>query len=137
MLVLVVGDIIGIKVFDHPVPGGIEIVGFLGVVVIGFALAYTQIIKGHTLVDFFTHLMPKKLRAVCESIVTFFTLVVCIILVWRCADYAGILNSSGEVSMTQKIPYYPFVYALAFCFLVLCLAILVDLIKAFRKVIIK
>ena len=137
MFALIIGDIIGIKLLDHPIPGGIEIVSFLGVVVIGFALGYTQIIKGHTLVDFFIHMMPLKMRAVCESIVTFLSLVVCVILVWRCADYAGILRSSGEVSMTQKLPFYPFVYALSFCFIVLSLCILVALIKAIRKVIVK
>ncbi|GAI08266.1 unnamed protein product, partial [marine sediment metagenome] len=47
MLALIVADIIASSVFSWPIPGGIEIVGFLGVVVIAFSIAHTQLLRGH------------------------------------------------------------------------------------------
>ena len=38
MLLLTVADVIGIKLFKTPVPGAIEMVGFMGVVVVAFWL---------------------------------------------------------------------------------------------------
>ena len=47
--------------------------------------------------------------------------------------YANSLRRSGEVSMTQKIPFYPFVYAMAVCFVVTLLVLILDLTKAVVK----
>jgi len=47
--------------------------------------------------------------------------------------YGAKLRATGEVSMTQKIPYYPFVYGMAVCFLVTLLVLIRDLIKSITK----
>jgi TRAP-type C4-dicarboxylate transport system permease small subunit len=133
MMVLVVADIVGIKALSHPIPGGIEVVAFLGVVVIGFAMAYTQVLKGHILVDFVVTKFPKKVQVVLEVFVLFLSFATFLILTWRCIDYGLILQRSGEVSMTQKIPFYPFIYALALCALSLSFTLFVDLIKVIQK----
>jgi TRAP-type C4-dicarboxylate transport system permease small subunit len=133
MLVLVVADIVGIKLLSHPIPGGIEVVAFLGVVVIGFAMSFTQIIKGHILVDFVISKFPKNIQAVLEILVLLFSVITFLILTWRCIDYGLSLQHSGEVSMTQKIPFYPFIYALALCALSLSFTLMIDLIKAVQK----
>jgi TRAP-type C4-dicarboxylate transport system permease small subunit len=135
MLVLVVSDIIGIKLLAHPIPGGIEVVAFLGVVVIGFAMSYTQVIKGHILVDFVVSKFPKNVQAVLEVLVLIFSVVTFLILTWRCIDYGMSLQRSGEVSMTQKIPFYPFIYALALCAFSLSFTLFIDMMKAMQKVV--
>jgi TRAP-type C4-dicarboxylate transport system permease small subunit len=135
MLALVVADIIGIKLLAHPIPGGIEVVAFLGVVVIGFAMSYTQVLKGHILVDFVVSKFPKKVQAVLEVFVCLLGVFTFLILTWRCIDYGLSLQNSGEVSMTQKIPFYPFIYALALCALSLSLTLIIDMIKAAQKVV--
>jgi hypothetical protein len=35
--------------------------------------------------------------------------------------------------MTQKIPFYPFVYGMAVCFLALLLVLIMDLVKSIAK----
>jgi TRAP-type C4-dicarboxylate transport system permease small subunit len=134
MLALVVGDIIGIKIFSAPIPGAIELVAFLGVVVIGFAIAYTQTIHGHIRVDFIVLKFPPRLAAVIDVLMLVLGMGFFIILAWRSFDYAYILQSSGEVSMTQKLPFYPFVYGMAFCFVVTFLVLMVEFIKSIIKV---
>jgi TRAP-type C4-dicarboxylate transport system permease small subunit len=135
MLILVVADIVGIKLLSHPIPGGIEVVAFLGVVVIGFAMSYTQVIKGHILVDFVVSKFPKNVQAVLEVLVLIFSVITFLVLTWRCIDYGLSLQRSGEVSMTQKIPFYPFIYALALCALSLSLTLFIDMMKAMQKVV--
>ncbi len=133
MLVLVVADIIGIKVFSRPVPGGIEIVSFLAVVAIGFAVAYTQIVHGQVSVDFVVDRFPRRVKFVVAVFTGLLSITVMALLAWYSFRYAGLLRASGEVSMTQNIPFYPFVYGLAACFVVAFLVLALELTKTIRR----
>ena len=133
MLGLAVADIIGIKLFKHPIPGGIEVVAFLGVVVTGFAIAYTQVVHGHIRVEFVVLRLPKRAQAVIFAVVSFLGLVFFALLAWRSYDFGRVLQTTGEVSMTQGIPFYPFVYAIAFCCIPVCLVLLAEFLKSVAK----
>ena len=134
MLLLVIGDIIGIKIFSAPIPGGIELVGFLGVVVTGFAVAYTQVRHGHIMVDIIVSKFPPRLATIIHLLTLVMSMVFFTLLAWRSFDYGWVLQSSGEVSMTQRIPFYPFVYGMAFSFLVIFLVNFVEFIQSIIKV---
>jgi TRAP-type C4-dicarboxylate transport system permease small subunit len=134
MLGLIVADIVGIKLFKNPVPGAIEIVAFLGVVVTAFAIAYTYILRGHIQVEFFVMRLPARVQAVVASFVFLLGIALFILLAWRSYAYGRVLQVSGEVSMTQGIPFYPFVYAIALCCIPVCLVLLVELLKSVLKV---
>jgi len=133
MLALTVADIIGIKFFKSPVPGAIEIVGFLGVTVTAFAIAYTYVLRGHIKVEFFVMQMPARLQAFVNAFVSLIATGFFIVLAWQCYTYGRVLQKTGEVSMTQKIPFYPFVYAIAFCCLPICLLLLVEFLQSVMK----
>lgn len=133
MLGLFVADIIGIKFFKHPVPGAIEFIGFLGVVVIAFALANTEVRHGNIQVDFFVEHMPLRLRTCAAALASFLGVVLFALLAWQSFVFGRILQTTNEVSMTQNIPFYPFVYAIAFCSVPLCLVLLVKCLKAIGK----
>lgn len=133
MISLIVADIIGIKFFNWPIPGAIEMVGFLGVVVTAFAIAYTQVLRGHIQVEFFVMRLPKRLQASVIALVSLLGVVLFALLAWRSYDFARVLQSTGEVSMTQRIPFYPFVDAIAFCCLPVCLALLAEFLKSVTK----
>lgn len=139
MFGLIVADIIGIKFaqmgvkFFQPIPGGIEMVAFLGVVVTGFAIAFTQVRRGHIQVEFFVMLLPKHARAGVTAFVSLLGMVLFGLLAWQSCEFGHTLQTTGEVSMTQRIPFYPFVYAIAFCCLPICLLLLVDFIKSMTR----
>ena len=133
MLGLIVADIIGVKCFKWPIPGAIELAGFLGVVVIAFAIAYTQVLRGHIQVEFFVMRLPKRVQASMIALVSLFGLVLFALLGWQSSEFGRVLQSSGEVSMTQNIPFYPFVYAIAFCSFAVCLVLLVEFLKSVVK----
>jgi TRAP-type C4-dicarboxylate transport system permease small subunit len=134
MLLLVVGDIIGIKILAAPIPGGIELVAFLGVVVVGFAIAYTQVLHGHIKVDFIVMKFPPRLAAVVDLLMLILGMGFFVVLTWRSFDYARVVQVSGEVSMTQGIPFYPFIYGLSLCYLVTFFVLLVEFLKSIVRV---
>jgi TRAP-type C4-dicarboxylate transport system permease small subunit len=133
MLGLIVSDVIGIKLFNNPIPGAIEITAFLGVVVTAFAIAYTHITRGHIKVEFFIIRLPARVQVIIASFVFLLGIILFALLAWRSYEYGRILQVTGEVSMTQGIPFYPFVYALAFCCIPVCLVLLVELTKSVLK----
>ena len=133
MLGLFVADIIGIKFFKYPVPGAIEFVGFLGVVVIAFALSHTEVRHGNIQVDFFVMHLPRQLQASLTALVSLLGVALFALLSWQSYTFGRVLQTTGEVSMTQNIPFYPFVYAIAFCCLPLCLVLLVKCLKSIMK----
>ncbi len=129
MALLIVLDIIGNKVFKFPLPGGIEYVGFLGVVVIAFAIAQTQYFHGHIEVEFIVQYLPQKIQRVLAIFVHICLLALWAVLAWRSVDFGIILQSTGEVSMTERIPFYPFVYAIALCCIPMFLVVLIQLLQ--------
>ncbi len=133
MLLLVVADIIGIKMLSRPVPGGIEIVSFLAVVAIGFAIPQVQVLHGHVAVDFVLEKWPPRARAIINAITVFLSVCLMVLLAYYSFKYAGKLRRTGEVSMTQKIPFYPFVYGLAVCWVVTALVLIAQFVKAIAK----
>ncbi|HEY98609.1 MAG TPA: TRAP transporter small permease [Dehalococcoidia bacterium] len=133
MLALIVADVIGIKLFKNPIPGAIETVAFLGVVITAFAIAYTHVVRGHIQVEFFVMRLPERIKAIIASFVFLLGIILFAVLAWRSYEYGMVLQRTGEVSMTQGIPFYPFVHAVAFSCIPVCLVLLVELIKSVLK----
>ncbi len=128
MLVLTVADVIAIKIFSSPIPGTIELISFLSVVVVAFALAYTQQLKGHIQVDFFVSRLPHRYRDFFGIFISAVSFMLFALLAWRSFKFGRALQLAGEVSMTQRIPFYPFVYAIAVCCIPLCLQLFIELV---------
>lgn len=133
MLGLTVADVIGIKLLKNPIPGAIEIVALLGVVVTAFAIAYTYVLRGHIQVEFLVMRLPARAKSIIASVVTLLGLILFALLAWRSYEYGRVLQTTGEVSMTQGIPFYPFVHGMAFCCIPVCLLLLVEFIKLIMK----
>ena len=135
MLALTIADVIGIKLFKSPIPGAIETIGFLGVVVTTFAIAYTYILRGHIRVEFFVTQLPPRWRAGINALVSLVGIVLFVLLAWQSYVYGHVLQTTGEVSMTQRIPFYPFVYAIAFSCIPVCLVLLLEFLQSVMKVV--
>ena len=133
MLGLIVADIVGIKLLKQPIPGGIEVVAFLGVVVVAFAITHTQILRGHIHVEFLVMRLPKRVKAGITAFTSLLGLALFALLAWRSVDFGLALQATGEVSMTQGIPFYPFVYAIAFCCIPVCLVLLAEFLRSVMK----
>jgi len=133
MLSLTVADVITVKLFKLPIPGAIEIVALLGVVVIAFALAYTYALGGHIRVEFLVMRLPRRAQASISVFILMLGLALFAALAWRSYDFARVLQTTGEVSMTQGIPFYPFVQGIALCSPLVCLLLLLELLRSVKK----
>jgi len=84
-------------------------------------------------VEFFVMRMPKRAQAGVIALVSLLGIVLFGLLAWQSYEFGCTLQVTGEVSMTQGIPFYPFVYAIAFCCIPICLLLFVDLLKSVTK----
>ncbi len=109
--------------------GAYETVGFLGAIVIAFALGYTQKRKDHIVVDILTEKFPKRINRVLDGINYFITTIFFAIVSWQVFVWGMKISKSGEVSETLKIIFHPFIYSVAFGFAVFSLTLIIDFIK--------
>ena len=133
MLSIIVLDIIGAKLFKSPIPGGIEMVGLLSVAVIAFSLAQTQILRGNIEVEFITNRFPLLAQRVIALIIFCLGIALFILLTWQSIDYGYELQTKGEVSMTQGIALYPFVYIISLCSFSVVLVLVAQCINLFLR----
>lgn len=135
MLVLSIADVIGIKIFNTPVPGAPEFIAFLAVLVIAFAMGYTLIERAHIQVDVFVNKFPARLKSFVETLVSLLGFCLFALLAYYSVIYGNQLLKVKEVSMTQHIPFYPFVYAEALACLPVSAYLLMEAVRGFTKMV--
>lgn len=133
MMVLTCADVV-LRFLRRPIPGTYELVCFLGAVAVSFAMAHTSVQKGHVEVSLIVQLFPPRIQGIIGSITTIFGLILFFFIAWRSFLYGKSLHATGEVSLTLQLPFYPFVYGIAFSAAVVFLILLADLFKNFMKV---
>ncbi len=131
IMFLTVADVIG-RLFGSPIRGTYEIVGFVGAVIISFALPYTSVKNGHIYVDILMMKMPRMVRVVVYAVNALVSLILFGIITWQSAVYAHSLKVSGEVSPTLQMPVYPFIYGVALGCGMLCIVLLIEFLRQFR-----
>ena len=132
LMSLATGNVILRFFFNTPYRGAYEVVGFLGAIVIAFALGYTQKRKGHIVVDILTERFPKRINRILDAVNYFITMIFFAIVSWQIFVWGIKIAKSGEVSETIKIIFHPFVYCVAIGFLVFSLTLLNDFLKSLQ-----
>lgn len=133
MMCLTCADVV-LRLFRHPIRGTYEMVSFLGVITVSFALAHTSIHKGHVAVSLLVEHFSKKWQGIIELLVSVFSLLLFVLISWRSAVYARNFQLSGEVSPTLQLPFYPIVYGIAAAAAVVCLVLMVDILTAWKTI---
>jgi TRAP-type C4-dicarboxylate transport system permease small subunit len=118
--------------FNTPYRGAYELVGFMGALVIAFALGYTQKRKDHIVVDILTAKFPKRVNKILDRINYFVTTIFFAIVSWQVFVWGMKISKSGEVSETIKIIFHPFVYSVSLGFAVFSLTLILDFMKNFQ-----
>jgi TRAP-type C4-dicarboxylate transport system permease small subunit len=132
MMLLTCADVV-LRLFRRPIPGTYEMVSFLGVVTVSFALAYTSVMRGHVAVNLVVRILPKKVQAIIDSIISILGILLFGLISWQSIVYGMSHQKAGEVSMTLKLPIYPVIYGVALGAAAVCLVLLTDLINAVVK----
>jgi len=132
MMLLTCADVV-LRLFNRPILGTYEMVGFLGTAVIAFALAFTSIERGHIAVEILMDRFPAKVQNFVEGINHLIGAALFILISWQSMVYAGDLKASGEVSLTLAIPTYPFVYGIAAGCSILALVLALESLRFFKR----
>jgi len=119
--------------FNAPYRGAYELVGFMGAIVIAFALGYTQKRKDHIVVDILTEKFPKRVNRVLDGVNYFITTIFFVLVSWQVFIWGMKISKSGEVSETLKIVFHPFIYSVSLGFAVFSLTLVIDFLKNFQS----
>ena len=128
LMVLATGNVV-LRMFSMPYRGAYEIVSFLGAVVIAFALGFTQKRKGNIVVDILTDKFSKNVQIVIDKIADLVIMIFFGLACWQIFVWGIKIVESREVSETLKIPFHPFVFAVAIGFAMLSFTAFVDFLK--------
>ncbi len=124
-----------LRYIGQSIPGTFEIVGYLGSVIVAFSIAYTQLLGGHIAIDWVVARFPANIQTWFKIIVSLVGAALFTLIAWQSWRFAGDLWLSGEVSPTQKIPFFPFVYGIALASVPVVLILLLDFIKQIIQVV--
>ncbi|WP_167527701.1 TRAP transporter small permease [Desulfosarcina alkanivorans] len=128
MTIMTCADVVG-RYLGHPILGSVEIAGFMATMAAALALPYTHRMRGHIGVEVVVRLLSQRTQAaigLCTNTLAFLMFAV---ISWRMANYAETMRRSGEVSISLEFPEHTIIYITAFCFLILTLNLLEDVLK--------
>ncbi len=123
-------DVIGRDIFNHPIPGTVELSEYMLSIFVLLGLAYTQQVKAHVQVSFFISRIPTRARSILHIITIFLSLFIFSILAWQ-GWAVGI--EERTVSDMLRVPQYPFRLLVAVAAFLVCLELLIDLLDAVKK----
>jgi TRAP-type C4-dicarboxylate transport system permease small subunit len=134
MMFLTVTDV-GLRyVFNRPLSGAFELVGYMMAILVPFSIAYCGHKNEHITVDFFMSRFSRKTKLVVDIITTFVTLLFAIVISWQNVLYFFEVKGSGLTSSVLLIPEYPFIAPTAIAFAAFALILFVRLIELFSEV---
>jgi len=135
VMLLVVSNVLSGGILNSPILGTYEYVGFITAMFIGLSIAYCALQDFHIAVGFLLEKLPPRIQRIVDVLTGTVSLVFLSLTAWHIANYARSMVITGEVSPTTRTPFYPFIYVVAFGFLVLSLVVLSKLIESIRKVV--
>lgn len=128
LMLLTVADVF-LRFFGRPILGTYELVSFTGILVFGLALPFTSWSRQHIYVDFFIGKFPAKVQDIFNAGTRIIVMALIFWIGWNVMKYGKGLHSSGEVSASLRMPFYPFAYVLGVCCMVECLVLVCDIVK--------
>ena len=127
--ILVVTNILGRVLLNRPILGTFELVGFLTAAVVGLALARCALENSHIAISFLTDKLSLSWQRFTELVVGLPAMIFLFFAAYNMFTYGLRLASSGVVSSTIRLPFYPFIYLLSAGFFMLATTVLLSLIK--------
>jgi len=113
MLLFTIVDVVGSTVFNNPLRGATELVGYVQIIAIGGAMAIGFYANRHISVDFLAMYMSKPAKNILNKFVAVVCFIFFIILGKESFIYGLALQKSGELSSTAHLPLYPFAFFIA------------------------
>jgi TRAP-type C4-dicarboxylate transport system permease small subunit len=132
LMIITAVDVVGRDVFNHPIPGTVELSQYMLAVFILLGFAYTHQVKAHVAVSIITSRLSQNAQFILNIITTLIGLFIFSILAWQ-----GLVVGVEErtVSDMLRIPQYPFRILVAVAAFSVCLELLVDVEETVNKLV--
>lgn len=109
LMFLTMTDVILRYVFTLPITGSYDLTELMMAVAIVFGVARCGFLKEHVKVELVLERIPKKTRAIIDSVTAFIGFGLFVMISWQCFVYVKILIDSGLATNILKVPVFPFV----------------------------
>ncbi len=130
LMVITALDVVSRDIFNHPIPGTIELSQYLLAVFILMGLAYTQQVKAHVSVSLLTSRLPVTVQLVLQILSGLLCLLISCVIAWQ-GWVIGIEEKT--VSDMLRVPQYPFRLLIAVAAFLMNLELLIDLGDSLKK----
>ena len=131
MMFLTVADVI-MRAFGRPILGTYEIVGLSLALVIGFGIPKVSMDRGHVYMEFVVDKLPNNWKVMMHTFTRVLCIILFIIIGYNLFSVGNEFHTSGEVSPTLKLPFFPVAYGVGVCCFIECLVFVNDIIKIWR-----
>jgi len=130
LMVITAVDVVGRDIFNHPIPGTVELSQYMLAVFILLGLAYSHQVKAHVAVSIITSRLSRPVQLILNILITLVCLFISFIIAWQ-GWVVGIEEKT--VSDMLRVPQYPFRLLVAVAACLMCLELLIDLGDSLRK----
>lgn len=124
MVLLTCANILMRLLFNVPISGTFELLGFLGAITATFALGYTQRFRMHIAVTVLVDRFSSRTKTALVILNDLMCMLFFVLAGWQTILMSNNYVRQGEVTETLQIIFYPFTYATALGCLVLALVFL-------------
>jgi len=131
MMFLTVADVL-LRAGGRPIIGTFEIVSLLLALVIGFGIPQVSLDRGHVYMDFLLEKLSKRGKNVMNTSTRILCLILFASIGYKLFSVGARFRTSGEVSPTIMIPFYPVAYGVAICCLLECCVFIFDIVRIWR-----
>lgn len=129
IMVVIVANVI-LRIPWKPLGGTVELVEMAGAILLALGVAYTAMLKGHIMVGILVEKFPPRIRGLTDIVVNLIALVFSFILARELLFYALNMLSRGYETGHLKIPVAPSIFLVAFGFIMLCMVLLLNVLRA-------
>ena len=131
MMFLTVADVL-LRAGGRPILGVYEMVALSLAIVIGFTIPKVSLDRGHVYMEILLDKLSKRNKAILNT----FTRILCILL-FAMVGYNLFLigqefHTSGEVSSTLKLPFFPIAYFVGVCCFIECFVFIYDIVRIWK-----
>jgi TRAP-type C4-dicarboxylate transport system permease small subunit len=117
-------------ILNRPILGVYDITRVMLILTVACAFGYTQMIRGNMAIDLLILKLGRKKKAVVSIIYDFIGLALFLTITVQAFRQGHALRITGDATETVLIPFYPFVYIIAFNMGVVCLVFVLQLAKS-------
>ena len=134
LMLLVMAHVIGRYILALPIPGSVELIEFLMVLVVFLGFAECAVQRGNVSVDLLVDQLPRKAQAVIDSLTCLLSIGIVSLITWQSAIQVKSLWQSGLVSGALHIPHYPFAIVMVLGWAVFALVLIAHFFENLGRV---